>query len=90
MVPQRRPHVWASRSAKGGAVGCYCVYYDEGGVLAVLLEGKRVAQFRLVSDAAGQVMVGDQPASFVPKVAILLKMGFSCCMPPEPRSAVYI
>ena len=37
------------------------MYYNQGGVLAVLLKGRRVAQFRLLSDASGKVMIGDQP-----------------------------
>ena len=43
------------------------MYYNQGGVLAMLLKGGRVAQFRLLSDAVGRVSIGDQPASFVSK-----------------------
>ena len=55
------------QNARGTSPGSFAVYYNQGGVLAILLKGGRVTQFRLLSDAVGRVTIGDQPTSFVSK-----------------------
>ena len=55
------------QNARVTSPGSFAVYYNQGGVLAILLKGGRVTQFRLLSDAVGRVTIGDQPTSFVSK-----------------------